>query len=98
MIYDVIYRKTHNRTVMPGGFHRFQNDQKQSVFGFGEGDYIRLRDEFGNIWRGCAERDSDSQVRYRFRDAKGGSITGISDRYGVILRDEKGKTWRGFVD
>ena len=94
----MIYRKTSNRTITPGGFHRFQNDAKQAVYGFGEGDYIRLRDEFGNTWRGSAERDNDAQVRYRFRDAKGRSITGISDHYGVILRDEKGNTWRGFVD
>ncbi len=82
---------------MPGGFHRFQNDQKQSVCGFGEGDYIRLRDEFGTVWRGSAEKE-DQHIRYRFRDSKGRSISGISDRYGGLLRDENGTTWRGFVD
>ena len=38
----MIYRKSSNRTITPGGFHRFQNDAKQTVFGFGEGDYIRF--------------------------------------------------------
>jgi hypothetical protein len=94
----MIYKRRHAFTTAPGGFHRFQNAQKHTVYGFGEGDYIRLRDEFGNVWRGVAERDADNCVRYRFRDQKGRSISGLSDTYGVILRDEKGNTWRGFVD
>ena len=77
---------------------RFQNVQKHTVYGFGHGDYIRLRDEFGNVWRGVADRRDDNTVQYRFRDEKGQFITGISDSYGVVLRDERGKTWRGFVD
>ncbi len=94
----MIYRKKSTHSSAPGGFHRFQNESKQTVHGFGYGDYIRLRDEYGNTWRGCAERDNENTVRYRFRDEKGRSISGISDSYGIILRDEKGKTWRGFVD
>ena len=92
----MIYQK-HRMAASPGGFHRFQNENNQVLYGHGDGDYIRLRDEFGNIWRGSAEKDSDNCIRYRFRDEKGHSITGISDRYGVVLRDEKGKSWRGFV-
>ena len=94
----MIYRKRSVHTSSPGGFFRFQNSRKHSVYGFGHGDFIRLRDEFGNTWRGTAERDTDNTVRYRFRDEKGQSVTGISDTYGVILRDEKGNTWRGFMD
>jgi len=66
--------------------------------GFGYGEYIRLRDEFGNIWRGEAELLSDDSVRYRFRDATGRSISGIGDSGGIMLRDDKGNVWRGFVD
>jgi len=96
----MIYRKRSLHSTSPGGFFRFQNDKKSSVYGFGYGDYIRLRDEFGNVWRGTAEFEGSDHgtVRYRFRDEKGRVITGISDSYGVILRDEKGNTWRGFVD
>jgi hypothetical protein len=94
----MIHRRRGVHSTTPGGFFRFQNANKSVVYGFGEGDYIRLRDEFGNVWRGVAERDADNVIRYRFRDEKGKSITGISDSYGVILRDERGKTWRGFVD
>lgn len=94
----MIHRRRSAYATIPGGFFRFQNASKSTVYGFGEGDYIRLRDEFGNVWRGVAERDSDNLIRYRFKDDKGRSITGISDSYGVIMRDEKGKTWRGFVD
>lgn len=68
------------------------------MFGFGEGDFIRLRDEYGNVWNGMAEEQGDNIVRYRFRDAAGKSITGISDSFGIVLRDDKGNTWRGFVE
>jgi hypothetical protein len=94
----MIYRKRQLHTAQPGGFHRFQNVNKNTVYGFGAGDYIRLRDEFGNIWRGSAEKDCDNVIRYRFRDEKGRSISGMADSYGVILRDDRGNTWRGFVD
>lgn len=93
----MIYRRRHSRSFVPGGFHHFENINKTKVYGFGEGEYIQLRDEFGNVWRGTAQRDEDNAIRYRFRDNKGNSITGISDHYGVVLRDEKGNTWRGFV-
>ncbi|MBI1896591.1 MAG: hypothetical protein HYZ57_18660 [Acidobacteria bacterium] len=94
----MVYRRRFSHGRTPGGFHRFENANKHSVFGFGEGDYIRLRDEFGNTWRGSAVREDDNTIRYRFRDANGRTITGICDDYGVILRDDKGNTWRGFVD
>lgn len=94
----MIYRRKQVRKTVPGGFLHFQNSLKQCYFGFGEGDYIRLRDELGNVWRGSAERDEDNSVRYRFRDEKGTTISGMSDSFGIILRDEKGNSWRGFVD
>jgi hypothetical protein len=94
----MIYRRRFAHSLVPGGFFRFQNAQRQTVHGYGEGDYIRLRDEFGNIWRGVATREADNTIRYRFRDQNGASISGISDAYGVVLRDERGRTWRGFID
>ena len=69
----------------------------RSVSGFGDGDFIRLRDEYGNTWRGMAERQDDNTVRYHFRDSKGKTVSGISDDYGIILRDQTGNVWRGFV-
>jgi len=68
------------------------------MFGYGEGDFVRLRDEFGNVWNGVAEPQDNNLVRFRFRDQTGKSITGISDSFGIVLRDEKGNTWRGFVE
>jgi hypothetical protein len=94
----MVYRRKQTRRSAPGGFFRFQNINNQSVYGFGDGDYIRLRDEFGQVWRGSAEREQDNTVRYRFRDDKGQTVSGLSDSYGIILRDEKGNSWRGFVD
>lgn len=94
----MIYRKRRNRQGAPGGFFHFQDSLNRSVTGPGDGDYIHLRDEFGNEWRGVAERQADDTIRYRFRTSNGDFISGVSDGYGVLLRDEKGKTWRGFVD
>jgi len=85
------------RTGLPRGFFRFASHNR-SVFGSGDGDFIRLRDEFGNEWRGTAEKGADEIIRYRFRDSNGNFISGISDGYGIILRDEQGNTWRGFID
>ena len=94
----MIYRTRRRYTRSPGGYLRFRSSDRTTVHGHGEGDYIRLRDEYGNVWVGCATLDDDQLVRYRFRDHNGRAISGVSDSYGVILRDEKGETWRGFVD
>ncbi|MBI3208138.1 MAG: hypothetical protein HYZ37_04440 [Candidatus Solibacter usitatus] len=88
------------RLNVSGGFFRFEGLKTKAVmYGSGYGDFIRLRDEYGNTWRGEAEHQSDGIVRYRFRDETGNSISGMSDSsYGVILRDDKGNVWRGFLD
>ncbi|HAX41012.1 MAG: hypothetical protein M9913_21160 [Bryobacteraceae bacterium] len=93
----MIYRRRKNRGGLPGGFFSFTHKQRH-VYGSGDGDFIRLRDERGQEWYGMAERMEDDSVRYRFRDPDGNYISGISDGYGVILRDAKGNTWRGFID
>ena len=66
--------------------------------GFGDGDFVRLRDEYGTEWRGHAESTEDKTIRFIFRDTDGNRISGISDSYGVTLRDERGNTWRGYID
>ena len=93
----MIYRKRRARSGTPSGFYQFRDSSNHAFSGPGDGDFIHLRDEFGNEWKGTAERQADDTVRYRFRDAAGNYIAGISDGYGVLLRDAKGKTWRGFV-
>ncbi len=84
---------------MPGGyFHLEEEKTKTRVSGYGHGDLIKLKDEYGNTWRGSAERTQDNSIVYRFRDGKGRTLTGVSDNMVVILRDEKGNTWKGFID
>jgi hypothetical protein len=94
----MIYQNRSRYSRQAGGFLRFRSADRQEIYGYGEGDYIRLRDEFGNVWIGSAIQEESNLVRYRFRDDNGRSISGVSDSYGVILRDDKGKTWKGFVD
>jgi hypothetical protein len=95
----VIYRRRRAHSSTPSGFYRFEHSKNRSgMFGFADGDFIRLRDEYGKFWSGVAEPQGDNIVRYRFRNDEGKWITGVSDSYGIILRDEKGNTWRGFVE
>lgn len=94
----MIYRRRRHRSPRAAGFYRFEDEQRRGLHGFGDGDFVRLRDEFGNVWQGQAEYDGDSTVRFLFRDSKGKRISGLSDAHGILLRDEDGNTWRGYVD
>lgn len=95
----MIYRKKGHRAVAPGGYFHLEDEAtKTRVAGYGHGDHIKLKDEYGNVWLGSAERGPDNSVVYRFRDSNGRTIAGVSDSVGIILRDDKGKTWKGFVD
>jgi len=91
-------RHTRNSTLPGGFFHLEEEKTRTRVSGYGHGDNIKLVDEYGNVWRGTAERREDNSVIYRFRNGKGRSLTGISDSTVVTLRDEKGSTWKGFID
>jgi hypothetical protein len=95
---EMIYRRRRPHSSAPGGFMQVQSVNRRAVFGFTDGDYVRLRDEYGTIWTGTAERQADNSVRYRFRDDQGNNIAGMSDSTGVVLRDERGNCWRGFLD
>lgn len=95
----MIYRRKRFYSSTPSGFYRFENTRSRSgMTGYGDGDFVRLRDEYGNVWNGMAIAQDDNIIRYNFRDSGGKSISGISDSFGIILRDEKGNTWRGFVE
>ncbi len=83
---------------MRAGFYRFENKQRKQVCGYGDGDFVRLRDENGNMWQGQAEDMGDNTYRFIFKDSEGKRISGLADDNGVVLRDEDGQTWRGFID
>ena len=94
-----IFQRKKRLSKMPGGFFSFEEEATNTrLYGFGYGEHIRLRDEYGNVWSGSAEKGADDSVRYTFRDANGHTISGVSDSFGILLRDAKGKTWRGFID
>jgi hypothetical protein len=81
------------------GYYRFETHTNHAAMrGFGESEFIRLRDDSGAEWRGYCERQSDGTVRYHFRDSHGNMISGIADSFGILLRDDNGNTWRGFID
>src|ERR1700724_3826031 len=92
-----ITKNKHRRE--PGGYFNLQEEKtKTRVSGYGHGDFIKLKDEYGNVWLGSAETVADNSIVYRFRDGTGQTLTGISSGLVVTLRDEKGNTWRGAVD
>jgi hypothetical protein len=93
----MIYRRR-SRFGLPCGYYRFENQLRRCVKGYGEGDYVRLRDEHGRLWHGQAQILEDRSLRLVFRAPDGGLVSGISDGYGIILRDEAGATWRGYID
>ncbi|MDX1980181.1 MAG: hypothetical protein SFV51_07930 [Bryobacteraceae bacterium] len=96
----MIYSRRRRASGATSGFYRFESMRapRNTIYGSGDGEFILLRDEFGTVWRGAAERLSDDSVHFRFRNEKGKTISGVSDSWGVVLRDERGNTWRGFVD
>ncbi len=85
------------RQRVHGGFFRFETADRRILFGSGDSDLIRLRDEFGNSWWGVAEDLGENLIRYRFRDDHGNTVSGLSDHSGILLRDQHGKTWRGYL-
>jgi hypothetical protein len=94
----MIFTKQRRVNTLPGGhFHLEEERTKTRVDGFGHGDHIRLKDEYGNVWIGSAVRNPDSSVVYRFRNSKGESLTGVAEGEAVTLRDERGNIWKGFV-
>jgi len=95
----MIFKKKRVHSGIPGGFFSLEEESsKTRLHGFGYGEHINLRDEYGNVWRGSAEKSADEVVHYTFRDAMGRTITGVADGSGVVLRDSKGKSWRGSID
>ena len=98
MLELMIYRRKRRRLGGKSGFYRFESDKRHHISGFGDGDYVRLRDDFGKVWQGHVEDQGDNTLRMIFRDEDGNRISGISDQNGVVLRDEKGNSWRGFID
>jgi formylmethanofuran dehydrogenase subunit D len=87
----MIYHRQRKYKHVSGGFYHLEEEKsKTRVSGYGEGDQIKMKDEYGNTWLGTAERSVDNSIVYRFR--------GISNNTVVTLRDEKGRTWKGFVD
>jgi hypothetical protein len=94
----MIYSKQRKISGLPGGyFHLEEEKTKVRVAGYGHGENIRLKDDYGNLWIGSAVRNSDDSIVYRFRNHRGKTLTGVADGESVTLRDDRGNTWKGFV-
>jgi len=86
------------RSQLPGGYYQMESSAlPQRMYGFGDGEFVRLRDEKGDTWQGSVEVQNEDTIRYHFRNKAGRSLSGVADGNGILLRDERGNTWRGFV-
>lgn len=95
----MVYRRNQRLSSVPSGYYRFENVHGGgTLFGFGTGEFVRLRDEYGVEWNGTAEPQGDNITRYRFCSQHGKIISGVSDGSGIMLRDERGNAWRGFIE
>lgn len=95
----MVYRKKFKHTTLIGGYFHLENEKTKSrANGFGYGDSIKIQDDYGNIWRGSAEKRDDDGVYYHFRCSNGRVLTGMSSSFVVILHDDRGETWKGFID
>jgi len=92
----MLYKRRRSRNRAPQGFYQLEGPGR-AMHGFGDGDFVRLRDDKGSLWHGCVDVQGDDSIRYRFKDELGNQISGISDSMGILLRDEKGNTWRGYI-
>jgi hypothetical protein len=96
---NMIYRRKQGYTSIPSGYYRFENLKGGGTLsGFGTGEFVRLRDEYGTEWNGTAEPQGDNVIRYRFCNSRGKTMAGVSDSCGIMLRDDRGNAWRGFIE
>ena len=94
----MIFNRQRTKTSPPGGFFHLQNEKtKTRVSGYGQGDNIKLQDEFGNVWFGSVTVNPDGSMLYRFRNDHGQTLSGVGTGQVVTLRDDRGHTWKGFI-
>jgi tRNA(Arg) A34 adenosine deaminase TadA len=94
----MIFNRQRKKGAQPGGFFHLQDEKsKTRVSGYGEGDHIKLKDEYGNTWYGAALVNPDGSVVYRFRNDQGESLSGVAHGQVITLRDGRGNTWKGFT-
>ena len=73
MIHRGIFKRKRTHSKIPGGFFSFEEEGANTrLYGFGHGEHLRLRDEFGNIWRGTAEKVSEESVLSLIHIYRGG--------------------------
>lgn len=93
----MIFRRRFRRGLRRGtDFYLEEEQTRRRAVGFGLDDYIRIKDERGNIWTGMIEPGVDSQTRYYLTDGGGNRLSGITNGSSLIFRDGSGRTWKGY--
>ena len=94
----LIYGRKRQRRGLRNRQYRLEGKNRVQMSGANDGDFVRLRDEFGRVWMGQIDRLADDTFRLLLRDADGNHASGLADQCGVVLRDASGTTWRGIVE
>jgi hypothetical protein len=95
----MIYQKTTKRTSAKHDYIQLQAERSKGwLRGSGDDNFVRLKDELGNVWSGTAERGADNIVYYHLRDASGRYMSGVATNFTRMLRDGKNRTWKGIVE
>ena len=90
-------RRRRYSTTLTSYLHLEQEHTKAKIAGHGWDNYMRLKDEHGNVWTGAVEKGPDDRMRCRLKDQSGRNLTGMSDAGTWTFRDDEGNVWKGFA-
>jgi hypothetical protein len=88
-------RQRRYSTTLTSYLHLEQEKTKARIAGHGWDNYMRSRDEHGNVWTGVVEKGPGGHVRCRLKDQSGRNLTGVSDAGTWTFRDDEGNIWKG---
>jgi hypothetical protein len=79
-------------------FHLQEEGSHLKASGSGFDEFVRVKDDTGNVWTGIIEQTEQDVARYYLSDLNGRRITGLVSNKSMVFRDDQGRTWRGFME
>jgi hypothetical protein len=90
-------RKARLRSGGHSLIHLEEEHTKMRVSGYGSGEFVCLKDEYGNTWAGTAYKGEDERTYYHLTDPSGKRMTGVSNEVAVTFRDDLGRNFKGLL-
>ncbi len=88
-------RKTRLKSYGQGSIHLEEESSKLRVSGYGNGDFVSLKDEFGTTWAGFSYRGEDNRTYYHVTNPDGKRMTGVANDSSISFRDDSGRLFKG---